>query len=151
MSEVAIRPARDSDLDPLLGLCARYCELDRHAFDETSARTAFATLLGSDRRGFVLVAETGGALTGYAVVTWGFSIESGGLDALLDELYVEERGLGVGSRLMDAAIERATAAGASRMFLETESHNRRARMFYTRHGFEIEDSVWMSKTLNVGR
>ena len=41
----------------------------------------------------------------------------------------------------------AAHAGASRMFLETESHNQRARGFYTRLGFATEDSVWMSREL----
>jgi ribosomal protein S18 acetylase RimI-like enzyme len=144
-----VRRARPADLEVLLSLCERYCEIDLHTFYEPSARSAFLELLSSDDRGFVLVAESGGAVVGYAVVTWGFSIESGGLDALLDELYVENRGEGIGSVLMQAAMDDAAGAGAGRMFLETEAHNRRARMFYTHHEFTIESSVWMSRELGA--
>jgi len=33
------------------------------------------------------------------------------------------------------------------MFLETETHNERARRFYSRQGFEADDSIWMSRDL----
>jgi GNAT superfamily N-acetyltransferase len=110
-------------------------------------RSAFARLLACDEHGSVLVAETSTGLLGYAVVTWGFSIESGGIDALLDELYAEPRGTGIGSGLIEAAIQAARTRGASRIFLETERGNERARALYTRHGFALEDSIWMSRWL----
>jgi len=43
----------------------------------------------------------------------------------------------------------AAQAGTSRMFLETESHDQRARGCYTRLGFATEDSVWMSRELTA--
>lgn len=150
MIEVGVRRAEPGDLDALVRLCERYRLIDLQSFEEPSARSAFAQLLEPGDRGFVLVSESGGAVTGYAVVTWGFSIESGGLDALLDELYVESRGEGTGSALIQGAMAEAAAAGAVRMFLETEAHNRRARMFYARHEFTIEESVWMSRSLREG-
>lgn len=36
---------------------------------------------------------------------------------------------------------------ATAMFLETESPNEGARRFYRRHGFEADDSTWMSREL----
>jgi GNAT superfamily N-acetyltransferase len=145
MSE--IRYAEPADLEGLVELCERFYELDRQEFDPARVRGALATLLASPERGFVLVAGAVGAPTAYAIVTWGFAIESGGVDALLDELYVDERSRGLGSRLMERAMTEARAEGASQMFLETQAHNRRARMFYTRHGFAIDNSVWMSREL----
>jgi GNAT superfamily N-acetyltransferase len=142
-----IRHAVREDLDGLVGLCERFYEIDRQDFDEDRVRSALTSLLDSPDRGFVLVTGGVGSPTGYAIVTWGFAIESGGVDALLDELYVDERSKGLGSRLMERAVEEARAGGASQMFLETEAHNRRARMFYTRHGFAIDNSVWMSREL----
>jgi ribosomal protein S18 acetylase RimI-like enzyme len=31
------------------------------------------------------------------------------------------------------------------MFVETEAANTRVRDFYRRHGFEVEESIWMSR------
>lgn len=86
-------------------------------------------------------------LTGYAVVTWGYAIESGGRDALLDEIYLRDRGLGRGGELLGAILDDCRRRGLSQVFLETESHNERVRGFYARHGFTVDPSVWMSRPL----
>jgi ribosomal protein S18 acetylase RimI-like enzyme len=57
------------------------------------------------------------------------------------------RGRGIGAEMMHLIIDRCRGEGCRRMFLETESHNRAARIFYTRHGFDMDDSVWMSRDL----
>jgi GNAT superfamily N-acetyltransferase len=83
-------------------------------------------------------------LEGYVVITWGFSLESGGRDVLLDEMYVSEPGSGTGSILLDRVIAHVRDLGFTSIYLETEMENAAARRFYGRHGFEVEDSVWMS-------
>ena len=42
---------------------------------------------------------------------------------------------------------RARAAGATRIFLETEAPNDSVRRFYRRHGFVDEESVWLQRRL----
>ena len=46
-----------------------------------------------------------------------------------------------------AAFDAGRAAGALRLFLETEAHNQRVRGFYARHGPRADDSIWMSREL----
>ena len=147
MSSVTVRRGRPGDVIALLPLAAAYCEADHHAFDATRVRTALEPLLADDALGVVLVAEEESALVGYAVVTWGYSIESGGLESLLDEVYAADPGRGIGSQLLTASLDAARAHGARTMFLETEAHNDGARRLYERHGFITEDSVWMGRTL----
>ena len=81
------------------------------------------------------------------MITWGYSLESGGREALLDEIYLCQRGLGVGTQVMQALFEDLRGRGIVKMFLETERHNARARTFYARQGFEADDSIWMSRPL----
>jgi GNAT superfamily N-acetyltransferase len=142
-----VRPGRDTDLDALVPLVREFCEIDGHPYDETHVRDALGPLLASDRHGIVWLALHDDGLAGYAVVTWGYSLESGGRDALLDELYVRVRGNGVGGALMEALLAECTARGLRRMFLETETGNDGARRFYRSLGFDEEDSIWMSRTL----
>jgi GNAT superfamily N-acetyltransferase len=104
-------------------------------------------LLEDGVAGEVWVVEDEMGLGGYGVVTWGWSLESGGRDALLDELYVRDRGAGAGAALLEAIVAAARARGASRMFLETEEGNAAARRFYARAGFDVEGSVWMQRSL----
>jgi GNAT superfamily N-acetyltransferase len=138
------RTATSKDCDALLPLIREFCEVDSHPFDESFVRTALEPLLADADLGFVLVDED---VTAYAVVTWGYSLESGGREALLDEFYVRDRDRGTGSRMMNEALQLAIRAGAKVIFLETERANSRAREFYARHGFVAEESVWMQRPL----
>ncbi len=135
------------DLEELLDLCRRYCQVDDHVFETGTARSGFTPLLESDEHGVVWVAERSGQVVGYAVVTWSWSIESGGRDALLDEVYVQPSREGLGSVLVAHVVEDCRRRGLPRIFLETERANHDARRLYRRFGFEEEDSVWMVKVV----
>jgi RimJ/RimL family protein N-acetyltransferase len=50
----------------------------------------------------------------------------------------QERGVGVGSALLEAALRWAAAAGFARVSLSVFPHNARAISFYERHGFAVE-------------
>jgi RimJ/RimL family protein N-acetyltransferase len=136
-----LRRAGETDLALLSGLVREFYEIDRHDYQQERVLAALPPLLTSDRYGVIWL--IGEPVLGYAVVTWSYSIESGGRDALLDEIYLRDRGQGIGTAALNAILADLQDRGLSRMFLETESHNRRVRRFYARSGFEQEDSVWM--------
>lgn len=93
----------------------------------------------------MLVAETD-QIVGYSILSWGWGIESGGQEALVDEMLItpSERGKGIGQKLMQASLNRANEQGVKVVFLETERDNPRSRKLYQKLGFEEEDSIWMS-------
>ncbi len=138
---VTIRRARSDDLDSLVDLHRQFCAVDAHPFDDARARGGFAPLLDDDTYGVVWLTDEP---AGYAVLTWGWSIEAGGAEAVLDEVFVTERGAGAGSKLIDHVLDDGRRRGLVRIFLETESHNVRVRSLYERHGFVVDDSIWMS-------
>jgi GNAT superfamily N-acetyltransferase len=148
-----IRRAGPTDLDALLRLVAEFYAVDGHPHDEEVVRRALVPLLEDDRFGVVWLigdedvgedaGEDAGGPAGYAVVTWSYALESGGRDALLDEIYVRGRGVGTGGQALDAILADCRRRGITKMFLETEAGNERGRTFYARHGFAVEDSIWM--------
>jgi GNAT superfamily N-acetyltransferase len=138
-----IRRAEPGDLDRLIELHRGFCDIDDHPFDAQRARAAFLPLLSDDSRGVVWIMDPA---EGYAVLTWGWSIEAGGLEAVLDEIFVTRRGEGRGTALLEHVVADGEQRGLSRIFLETESHNRRGRALYERCGFVAEESVWMTRT-----
>lgn len=141
-----VRLANESDLDRLCALAADYAVAEGATLARDRVREAFSALLVNDRYGRVLVAEDRQIL-GYAVLTWGYGIESGGIEALLDEVYVSQPGTGIGTELVRAALSAAREHGARTMFLETERGNDGARRFYARFDFTVEDSIWMRREL----
>jgi len=129
-----IRRATLEDLDEVMGLV--------HEYDPTTSPDGVVPLLADDTHGVIWLAP--GA---YAVVTWGWSIEGGGPEALLDEIYVRDRNAGTGGALIEHLVADCRARGMRRIFLETERANEAARRLYERHGFVREDSVWLVNTL----
>ena len=140
-----IRRARLEDQELLTSLSAEFNEVDGHSHDDARVRAALTPLLRDDGLGIVYL--FGEPPIGYAVVTWGYSIESGGRDALLDEIYVRTQGQGLGGAAFEEILDDLRQRGLTRMFLETERPNSKVRSFYTRHGFEQDDSIWMSRQL----
>ena len=144
---IGIRRATPGDLTAVLGLVAEYCTADRHTFDAATASAGIEPLLADDRFGTIWLAHDGDRPEGYAVVTWGWSLEVGGLDVVLDEIYVQRRGNGTGSRLLDVLERDCRERGVKRIFMETERPNDDARRLYERHGYVADTSIWMSKDL----
>ncbi len=136
-----IRRAVPADLDRLVSMHREFCALDQHSFDENRSRTGFAPLLADDTHGVVWIIDQPDS---YAVVTWGWSIEVGGPEAVLDEVFASERGQGHGAALIDYLLADVSERGFARVVLETELHNERGRTLYQRHGFVTDDSIWMS-------
>ena len=148
MESVTIRRATLSDLERIIPLCIDYCTADNREVNEPKIRSGLAGLLDSDENGFILIAcDEHDLPVGYAAVSTGWSLEIGGADYILDEIFIQQRGEGIGRQLIAAAEDRCAELGVRRIFLETERPNVRARSLYARLGFVEDDSVWMSKDL----
>lgn len=159
-SVVSLRRASKDDRTLLLTLIEEFCRVDQHVFDAQRVSTALGPLLENDNLGVVYLVETEwtGAPTstsiqetvgGYVIITWGYSIESGGREGLVDEIYLRQPGQGLGSALFPLLLEALAPFELKVMFLETERSNDRARRFYQRHGFVEDDSIWMSRGISA--
>ena len=113
-------------------------------------QAALEPLLADAAIGDVWLVE-GEEVLGYLVITWGWGIESGGREALIDEIYVapSHRGKGLASALVQVSLEKAKTMNTKAVFLETESDNPQSRELYERLGFKAESSVWMRALLET--
>lgn len=75
---------------------------------------------------------------GYFVIGFGFSLEFGGKDAFLDELYIvpEARSRGVGKVSLQFATDFCRASGVHSLHLEVARENLAAQRLYRRAGFQ---------------
>ena len=102
-------------------------------------RTSIDALLAMPAQGRILLVQgRDGEIGGYAVIAFGFSLEFGGRDAFLDELFIHEacRGQGIGSAALSAVCAWARHEGLCALHLEVERDNKAAKALYTRTGFE---------------
>jgi ribosomal protein S18 acetylase RimI-like enzyme len=158
---VSLRRANKQDRPLLLTLIEEFCRVDQHVFEARRVSLALGPLLENDNLGIVYLVETErtGAsgstgvqetVCGYVIITWGYSIESGGREGLIDEIYLRQPGQGLGSALFPQLLDALAPFELKVMFLETERGNDRARRFYQRHGFIEDDSIWMSRGISAG-
>ncbi len=89
------------------------------------------------------------APVGYVVISFGFSIELGGRDAFVDELYVREavRGRGMGSQALYLLAPKLREMGVKALHLEVDRDNSRARAFYERAHFAPRDEYHLMTRL----
>jgi ribosomal protein S18 acetylase RimI-like enzyme len=143
------RQATDDDSDAILEMMRRYYEEEGYPFVKDVARTTLKTLNSDDRLGKLWVADMEGKVAGYVAVTLGFSLEFGGMDAFLDEIYIDEpfRGQGLGKAAAELAVGYCRGIGVKALHLEVEPHRTAARRLYERMGFENHDRELMTRKI----
>jgi ribosomal protein S18 acetylase RimI-like enzyme len=148
--ELSFHLATQADLASLLPLVQAYYEFDHLSFDERVARTALGNFIEDPTFGRIWLISVDNELVGYLVLTLGYSIEYGGRDAFIDEVYIraEYRGCGIGSQALSFAEEECRALGVRALHLEVERENTNAQRLYRKVGFADHDRYLMTKRIS---
>lgn len=135
------------DLQEILALRAAYCAEDGVAA-EPSGGQALEALLGRPDLGAVWLVRVERRAVGYAAVCYGYSLELGGRDAFVDELFVTEelRGQGLGRKLLEKALAAGRAEGVKAFHLEVSEDNEAAQALYADFGFRPRSRRLLTRT-----
>ena len=138
------------DIDELLPLMREFYAGERLPFDQVDLRRALGELWNEALHGGTWLARAGDVAVGYGVLCFGFSLEYGGRDAFVDELYVrpEWRDRGIGNRLLDEMEARCRTSGVAALHLEVDHGNPNGKRLYSRRGFVDHDRHLMTKWLD---
>ena len=137
------RKIRADDRERYFAMCRDFYSGDAvlHPVPEEYFAAAFDELMRSDTYlvCYIFESSADGAApetVGYALLARTFSQEAGGAVVWLDELYVvpEHRSEGIGHRFFDYMRDHIVPR-VSRVRLEVDDKNPRARMLYEREGF----------------
>jgi ribosomal protein S18 acetylase RimI-like enzyme len=148
MADPVFKSATSEDIETLIMMMRDLYGHDGLApLDEASARRALPGIIGDDTFGRVFIIFLEDEVAGYAVLTFGYSLEFHGRDAFVDELYLrnEYRGQGIGKRALEFLTEVCAAEGVSALHLEVERANTSAQAVYRKFGFEDHDRYLMTK------
>jgi len=147
--ETTLKIVERADIELLLQFMREYYEFDHLPFDEQIARAALEKLVGDDALGRVWLIHYEDKAVGYLVLTLGYSLEYGGRDAFIDEVYIRasHRGYGIGTSALRFAEERCRALGVRALHLEVERANTNALGVYRKAGFVDHDRYLLTKRI----
>ena len=145
-----ILPAKLSDTDSLFDFLQAYYAYDNLEFIPATARASITEFINHPEYGRLWLIVRDGINIGYIAITFGYSLEFGGLDAFIDEFFIleEYRGKGIGTAILDQVEKVLKELKIMAFHLEVEVDSLNAQSFYKSKGFESRDRFHlMSKKL----
>lgn len=139
--DIVIREARGSDLGTVAAMLAK---LGHHVGAKPKVTAEDLATFGPMGRGYfeIFVAEAEGEMLGITLFSIVFSAWRGRPGIFVSDLYVEDkaRGLGLGTRLLRAAIAKEMPRDCSFLKLDVDKENETGLGFYEKRGFKLSDT-----------
>lgn len=131
------RRALPADAPLLLQMCRDFHIEDGSPLD-AAGEASIAHVCQGEPLAPAYLLEYGGEPAGFFVLTLGYSVENGGMDGFIDDIYLlpHLRGQGLGRIAVQLAIAAAREAGIRVLLLEVEAPNERAYSLYRKMGFD---------------
>ena len=133
----ALTLATLSHLDQLDVLVAAFHTEQGITLADDKRREGLRPLLDGIPHGVAYLIGPARAPIGYLIVTFGWSVEFGGLDGFIDEIYVRPgvRGRGIGTETLQALPRALADAGLKAIHLEVDRQDEKTQKLYERAGF----------------
>lgn len=124
------------DIGALVGLMRESYAEGGYALDDEWASSSLSALLGDPSRGMAWIVRLDNVPAGHAVLTFRHSMEFGGPDAFVDDLFVRprHRRRGLGKALLAALFDECRRRGVLAVHAETGADNLAARALYAAFG-----------------
>jgi len=146
----ALNLAQPGDLDKVLTLVSAFHAESAIDSTDDSRRAGVEPLLSGIPYGAVYLIGPARAPIGYIIVTFGWSVELGGMDAFVDELYIRPavRRRGIAGEVLSTLPAALSEAGVKALHLEVDRDNETAQKLYLRSRFKARDRyMLMTKVL----
>ena len=146
----ALTLAKPEDIEHVARLVADFHTEEGITQNDATRRAAILPLLEGSPHGAVYLIGPGRAPIGYVIVSFGWSVELGGMDGFVDEIYIRPavRGRGIGSEVLLALPKALAGAGLRALHLEVARDNERARRLYAKlHFTPREQYMLMTRVL----
>jgi len=146
-----INPATTSDIPALCELLdILFSQEAEFKPDHEAQSRGLARIINNPEIGLIVVARQDGQVVGMVNLLYTVSTALGDRVALLEDMVVSPntRGSGVGSRLLEQAIQFARLDGCKRITLLTDRANESAQRFYQKHGFDLSAMIPLRLSLS---
>lgn len=125
-------------LDSLLNLIENFYTHFNYPFDALRHRKLLEYFLENNHLGSIWLIYIEEEEIGYIALTYGFSFEFGGRNALIDEFFISEayRNTGLGKLVLQEIQQKMESLDLCMLHLQTEIYNIRAKNLYESLGFQ---------------
>lgn len=146
------RRATLDDIPALVELMQEFYAASPYPLDRDWAAASFRALLQDDSRGAVWIVLHDSEPAGYVVLTIKFSMEYGGLDAFIDDLFVRSsyRRRGLGRVALDALFDECARRNVLAVHVEVGWDNVAAKALYGSYGLKPYDDGRQMLTARLG-
>ena len=133
--------AAPDHLEKLLPLVTACQDEEGIEVSDDLRRAALVPLLEGIPHGTIYLIGPPRSPIGYIVISFGWSLEFGGLDGFIDELFIRRavRGRGIATDVLLALPKALAEVGLRALHLEVARTNESARKLYLRTGFKARD------------
>ncbi|KQV94570.1 GNAT family N-acetyltransferase [Rhizobacter sp. Root1221] len=120
-----------------------------YTLDRKWAERSFNTLIGDPSLGSAWLVLHGDAVVGHAVLTTRFSMEYGGMDAFIDDLFVRPgyRRQGAGAAALQRVLAECRERGVLALHVEAGQDDAAANELYSRFGLALGNDRRHTRTL----
>lgn len=150
---IEFKLAETKDVDILVRLREEFAEHEpfSNPLDAAAKRAVVQNLIENENLGKIWLIQAGEKTAGYVVLTFGYSLEYAGRDALIDELYLraEFRGQGIGQKTLEFIADFCRRANIAAVHLEVERDNTAAKNLYHKNGFVDHERYFLTKWIEV--
>ena len=142
---IQFKPLIISDIETVVLMMQEFYAIDNYPIDVDISKTLLTEFISNKNLGKAWLIIFNDEIVGYAIITFIFSFEYQGKIAFLDELYVTEkaRRKGIGSQAIEFIKGESHKLSLKLIYLEVESHNKKAQNLYIANGFEMHNRKLM--------
>ncbi len=150
---IVTRRATAEDVTTLVDMMREFYAEANYALDAEWATSNFITLLTDKSRGEIWIVYSDDSVAGYVVITFRLSMEFGGLDAFIDDLFIRFgfRRQGMGKAALAAAFDASNGRQVLAVHVETSAANAPAVALYGSFGMHDRQRLLLTKKLTARR
>lgn len=137
----ALTLGRPEHLEKLLAMVTAFHQEAGIMLSDDARAAGVAPLLDGIPHGVAYLIGPPRSPIGYVIITFGWSLEFGGMDGFIDELYIRPgvRGRGIATETLQTLPRALGDAGLTALHLEVNKANGTARRLYSRAGFSVRE------------
>ena len=142
--------ASENDIDLILDMMSEFYKHEQIKYNKEILRTAVIDIIQNPAFGKIWLISSDLEIVGYFALTFIFSMEYDGRNALLDEFFIKDsfRAKGIGKETLKFIEQQCKLNDIHAVHLQVNNFNPSAKKLYELFGFEVVDRIFMKKNLN---